>query len=217
MDFFNLPIRTKVGRVIPKNAFEEYTNTKEKKLFTDCILRISWTHKLSADTVNLKANDIQEIQVFKVELKQKSSIPKILEIIHKSIPYHIVFWVEHNQEAYISTASKHQHPTNNDVAVIDWIFTTDWFKINETPYSLNLKVSLDQIFKDLCLQISGRSDLQNETLNEVIHRQEKLERLNREIAKLKSAILKNKQFNKKVELNIKLRQLESEAEILKKS
>ena len=127
MDFFNLPSRTKVGRVVPKNAFDEYTNTKQKKLFIDCIQRITWTHKLSADTLNLDTKDIQEIQVFKVELKQKSDILKILEIINKSIPYHIVFWVEHNQEAYISTASKHPHPTNEDIAVIDWTFTSDWF------------------------------------------------------------------------------------------
>ena len=123
MDFFNLPLSTKVGRVVPKNAFDEYTNTKQKKLFIDCIQRITWTHKLSADTVNLDAKDIQEIQVFKIELKQKSDILKIAEIINKSIPYHIVFWVEYNREAYISTASKHPHPTNDDVAVIDWTFT----------------------------------------------------------------------------------------------
>ena len=62
MDFFNLPARAKVGRVVPKNAFDEYTNTKQKKLFTDCILRITWTHKLSADMLNLDTKDIQEIQ-----------------------------------------------------------------------------------------------------------------------------------------------------------
>ena len=67
MGFFNLPARTNVGRVVPKNAFDKFTNTKQKKLFTDSIQRISWTHKLSADTANLDAKDIQEIQVFKID------------------------------------------------------------------------------------------------------------------------------------------------------
>ena len=204
MDFFNLPARTKVGRIVPKNAFDEYTNTKQKKLFTDCIQRISWTHKLSADTVNLDAKDIQEIQVFKVELKQKSDILKILEIINKSIPYHIVFWVEHEQEAYISTASKHPHPTNDDVAVIDWTFTSDWFNKDDNSYTFNLKGSLNTVFKDLCVQLTGKPELGKQSLGSILKNQQEVDRLNKEISKLKSAISRSKQFNEKVELNQRL-------------
>lgn len=214
MDFFNLPSRTKVGRVIPKNSFDDYTNTKQKKLFRDCVKRISWTHKLSLDTVNLDAKDIQEIQVFKVELKQKSDILKILEIINKSIPYHIVFWVEHNQEAYISTASKHPHPTNNDVAVIDWTFTSDWFKKDNNSYVFNLKGSLDAVFKDLCVQITGKPDLGKQSLDAILKNQQEADRLKKEISKLKSAISKSKQFNEKVDFNIELQRVERELKSL---
>jgi len=217
MDFFNLPVRTKVGRVVPKNAFDEYTNTKQKKLFTDCIQRISWTHKLSADTVNLDAKDIQEIEVFKVELKQKSDILKILEIINKSIPYHIVFWVEHEQEAYISTASKHPHPTNNDVAVIDWTFTSDWFNKDDNSYTFNLKGSLDAVFKDLCVQLTGKPELGKQSLESILKNQQEVDRLEKEISKLKSAISRSKQFNEKVDLNLKLKTAQKELKATQES
>lgn len=210
MDFFNLPERTKVGRVVPKNAFDEYTNTKQKKLFTDCIQRISWTHKLSADTVNLDAKDIQEIQVFKVELKQKSDILKILEIINKCIPYHIVFWVEHDKEAYLSTASKHPHPTNEDVAVIDWTFTSDWFNKDDNSYAFNLKGSLDKVFKDMCVQITGKRELASQPLNIIVKKQQEVKRLNKEISNIESLIVRSKQFNKKVDLNLKLIKLKAD-------
>jgi hypothetical protein len=210
MDFFNLPARTKVGRVVPKNAFDEYTNTKQKKLFTDCILRISWTHKLSADTVNLYAKDIQEIQVFKIELKQKSDILKILEIINKSIPYHIIFWVEHGQEAYISTALKHLHPTNEDIAVIDWTFTSDWFNKADNSYAFNLKGSLDAVFKDLCVQLIGNPDLGKKSLDAILKNQQEIDRLKKEISKIKAAISRSKQFNEKVDLNLKLKTAKKE-------
>ena len=212
MDFFNLPLSTKVGRVVPKNAFDEYTNTKQKKLFIDCIQRITWTHKLSADTINLDSKDIQEIQVFKIELKQKSDILKISEIINKSIPYHIVFWVEYNREAYISTASKHPHPTNDDVAVIDWTFTSDWFNKDDNSYAFNLKESLDAVFKDLCIQLTGRKDLSNQSLSNILKNQKEEDRLIKTRKKLKSEILKCKQFNQKVELNIRLKSIEDELE-----
>lgn len=217
MDFFKLPSRTRVGRVVPKNAFDEYTNTKQKRLFTDCIQRISWTHKLSRDTVNLDAKDIQEIQVFKVELKQKSDIPKILEIINKSIPYHIVFWVEHDQEAYISTASKHLHPTNDDVAVIDWTFTSDWFIKEKNSYAFNLKGSLDAVFKDLCVQLTGKPELGKQSLGTILKDQQEISRLKKEISKLKSAISRSRQFNEKVDLNLKLKNTEKELRAIQES
>jgi hypothetical protein len=217
MNFFNLPGSTKFGRVVPKNAFDEYTNSKQKKLLTDCIQRITWTHKLSTDTLNLESKEIEEIQVFKVELKQKSDILKILEIINKSIPYHIVFWVEYEQEAYISTASKHSHPTNKNIAVIDWTFTTDWFIKDSTPISFNLKGTLDAIFKDLCVQISGKPELSKLPMATILQNQQEIDRLKKEIVRMKSAISKSNQFNKKVELNLKLKEAEKKLKSLKRT
>ncbi len=217
MDFFNLPARTKVGRVVPKNTFDEYTNTKQKKLFTDCIQRITWTHKLSADTTNLDTKDINEIQVFKVELKQRTDIPKILEIINKAIPYHLVFWVEHHQEAYISTASKHPHPTYDDAAVIDWTFTSDWFNIADNRYKFNLKGNLDAVFKDLCVQLTGKPELGKVSFDSILKNQQEVGRLKKEISKLKSAISKSKQFNEKVDLNLKLQRIQRELKAIQES
>ncbi len=205
MDFFNLPTQTKVGRVIPKNAFEAYTNSMQKKLFTEKVQRISWSHKIAPETANLDAKDIREIQLFKVELKEKSDISKVLEVINKAIPYHIVFWVEYDKEAYISTASKHAHPTNEDLSVIDWTFTSDWFFIEQNAYRLNLKGSLDAVFKDLCVQLTGRSDLSSQPLETILSNQQEAARLKKEIARLKSAISRSKQFNEKVALNLQLK------------
>ena len=214
MDFFDLQKRTLVGRVIPKNAFDAYTNTKQKKLFTDCIKRITWTHKLSPETVNLNGKDIKEIQVFKVELKKRSDISKVLEIVNKAIPYHLVFWTEFEDDAFISTASKHPHPTNGDIAVIDWVFSSDWFKKDQNFYKFNLKGNLDSTFKDLCVQLTGKSELADKPMEDILQNQQEIGRLKKEISKLKSAISKSKQFNQKVELNLELKKAEQELDKL---
>lgn len=216
MDFFNLPIRTKVGRIVPKNAFDDYIKTKLKKQFTDDIQRITWTHKLSRETLNLEGKDIKEIQVFKIELKEYTEIPKILEIINKSIPYHIVFWVEFNNQAYISTAAKHPHPTNDDISVIDWTFTSDWFSTNDNKYSFNLTNNLETVFKDLCVQLTGKTDLSKKSMSLILENQQETNRLENEINKLKSAISSSKQFNIKVELNMKLKKVEKELKEINK-
>ncbi|MFV0344751.1 MAG: DUF4391 domain-containing protein [Bacteroidales bacterium] len=210
MNMFNLPARTSVNRSVPKNAFDKYTNSKQKKSFTHYIQSISWTNKLSKATVNLSGKDIEEIQIFKIELKQKIAIPKLLEIIDRAIPYYIIFWLEYDGDAYISTAAKHPHPTNDDIAVIDRTFISEWFKIDNKPYVLNLKGTLDAVFKNLCVQLIERSDLEKESMNSILKNQQEEERLKKKIDRLKSAISKSNQFNEKVDLNIKLKMLETQ-------
>ena len=91
MSFFNLPKQTQVNKSIPKKTFDSYINSKQKKLFIDIIDKIKWTNKLSTETINLEGKEISEIQVFEIILRRKEDIEKLLEIIDKSIPYHIIF------------------------------------------------------------------------------------------------------------------------------
>lgn len=212
MDFFNLPNQSKVTRVIPKNAFDEYTSTKQKRLLTDLVLRITWTHKLSRETINLEAKEILEIQVFKVELKQKADISKILDIIDKAIPYHIVFWIEFNQQAYVSSALKHSHPNSDDISVIDWRFNCHWFNIDTNTYVFNLNKSIDAVFKNMCVQLTGKQLFDQKPFSLILKNEKEINRLENEIDRLKKSLRQAKQFNKKVELNI---ELQSKLELLK--
>jgi Fe-S cluster biosynthesis and repair protein YggX len=210
MDLFKLPATTRVNRVIPKNAFDAYTNTKQKKIFTDLISRIAWTHKLSPQTINLEAKEIKEIQVFHVELKTMAEVKPVLDIIDKSIPYHIIFLVEYNGQIYLSTSTKHPHPVNENNSVIDWTFKTEWFPITENGYTLVLKKSLDAVHHDFCIQISGQPTMSNKPIQELIEYKRRILTLEKEIVKLKTAITGCKQFNQKVELNIKLKTAENQ-------
>lgn len=214
MKLFDLPQTTVVSRLVPKNAFDAFTNTKQKKLFTDKVQRITWTNKLSSKTVNLDAKDIQEIQVFKVELKSRDEIPQVLNIIDKAIPYHIIFWVQYQGDIYLSTSSKHPHPVRENQSVIDWTFKSDWFDISKVEYTLNLKKSIDAVYKDLCVQISGKPELLSKSLSHIVQYQQQVYQIRKEIEKLKSNISSSKQFNEKVELNLKLKEMEKEFLVL---
>ena len=214
MDVFNLPNKTFFNRVIPKYAFDEQTNSKQKKLISDAIQRITWTNKLSPDTVNLPGKEIIEIQLFKIELKIKSDISKLIQIIDRAIPYPIIFWVQHNDIAYLSASSKHAHATNENIAIVDWTFTSEWFQIDECLFKINLKKDLDEVFKDFCEQLTGRENIKKQTLEEVQQNEQQISKLKKEIDSLKSAISKCKQFNKKVELNMALGKKETELETL---
>ena len=180
-----------------------------------CIRDSTWTNKLSVETINLEGEDIKELQLFKIELKTFSSIPQVLEIIDRSIPYAIIFSVHFKDNMYLSTSAKHAHPLNENRAVIDWTFSTSWFKNNTiTKYQLNLKRSLDAVYKDFCLQVSGKMQLQSKSLNVLVENEQQIHRLEKEIERLKSKIKKCKQFNQKVALNMELQGKERELEKL---
>jgi hypothetical protein len=217
MDFFDLPEKVKVNKVVPKNAFDSFTNSKQKQLFTDLIKRITWEYKISEATTNLPAKEIKEIQVFYVELKEKQEVKGILEIINKAIPYPIIFLVNWNNEFYFSTSTKHPHPINHNISVIDWTFNSEWLpKENINNFTLPLKKSLDFVYEGFCFQISGENKLNSTSLAELVEHQERQATLKTAIGQLEKKIKGTKQFNEKLELNQELNNLKKELATIEK-
>lgn len=209
MELFNLPNTTKVNRIVPKNAFDSYATARQKKLFSNLIARITWLYKLSPDTVNLSAGNIKEIQIFKVEVKAKEGLQALLDIIDKSIPYTIIFVVEEGEEVCLSTSSKHTNPANENNAVIDWTFKSQWFLKIENSYRLQLKQSLDAVYNDFCFQLSGANKA-SKSLDDLVQFKKRQDRLEREIMQLKGSIKTCKQYKIKVELNMNLKDKEKD-------
>lgn len=205
---FNLPKSTEVKNVLAKNYFDDYTNTRQKKIFTDKILRITLQNTISVDSVNLSGKEIEEIHIIEIELKEQLNLKTILNIMNRAIPYAIIFIIRFKDLIYISTSPKHINPISPTNAVIDYTFETDWMEKTALKLKIELRNNLDWIYQKFCEQfivtkISGKD------LPEIVDNQKKLDTGTRELEKLRNAISKCKQFNKKVELNLKLRELEN--------
>jgi len=170
--------------------------------------------KLSPETINLEAKEIKEIQIFKIELKVREEVQPLLDIINKAIPYNIIFIIEESDSIYLSTSTKHPHPVNNDNSVIDWTFKTSWFTQNENTYSLHLKKSLDAVYHDFCIQLSGKKSMAKKSLQDLVHYNKQIDTLEKEIIQLKKIIKNSKQYKYKVELNLLLKQRSKELKTL---
>lgn len=208
MAIFELPTRTIVNKVIPKNAFDGFTTSKQKKRFTDLIEKIRWANKLSSETTNLNGKEIKEIQVFEIDLKVEEDISDLVEIINKAIPYPIIFYISFQDKAYLSVSKKHSHPVNENSSVIDWTFLSKWIAKDKINYQLNLKQSLDFIYHDFCFQLSSKL-FQTTKVEDLVALEHNRTELQRKIQNLKAAISRSKQYNKKVELNIELQKIET--------
>src|ERR1700761_3638040 len=145
-----LPASTLVNRIIPKNAFDGFTNNRQKQLFSSQIERIRWTNKLSLETINLAGKIIKEIQVFEITLRSEVNIHTLLDVIDKAIPYPIIFQIQFGDKYQLRATSKHLNPLNENTAVIDWTFGSEWTSASD-KLSLPLEKTLDHIFFEACL------------------------------------------------------------------
>lgn len=199
-----LPTSTIVDKIVPKNSFDEYATTKQKKLLTSVVARIKWLHKLSNQTVNLQGKEVIEIQVFELELKEQTNINDLLLLINRVIPYPILFVIRFNEEVMYSISKKHTHPTNENQAVVDWTFSTSWKNVLEDEFEISLSNSLDSVFQEICFKISGKNQGKEKDIETLIAKEQQLKQLNYSIEKITASMNKCKQFNKKVELNRQL-------------
>ena len=210
MDLFNLPFNTIIRRFVAKSHFDSYTNSKQKAMFTNDISKIIWSNTLSTQTINLPHKDIEEIQIFNIELKAKKEIKNILEIIDRAIPYHIIFVVTYEEMVYLSASSKHASPLNDNKSVIDWVYCSPWINKAENKYHLKLKKDIDTIFFDFCSQLSQKKNPNIKDIVDLSNYNSKIFTLTKEIEQLKKKIQSCAQFNKKVEMNLILKDLEQQ-------
>lgn len=194
---FDLPINCKVNKFIPKNTFYDKVtiNSATKKDFINKIEKITWLYKLSDDTIGInKTDEVEEIQIFEVILKEKEVSKNVLKTIAKSIQYPILFILKYNNNFCYAI-------------LVEDLYITDLNKEIEFKFNaINLKVLYENIVK----QIINEED-NNNKFTDIIEQKNEQERIEKEIQKLKNAIKREKQFNRKVELNRKLNELKKES------
>lgn len=191
---FGLPQSTVLNMRLLKQSFYEKLGITApmKKVWTDDIQVIYWRHKIAATTTALaKGTEVEEIEVFEIQLK-KPELPKaVLQRIDKAIPYHILF--------VLSYAGKYQAWIGYEQRVY---YHTVW--VEADAFSIHLDgLNMDAVYQNLVRQIAGeileRNDAE-ESLQESVARQQQREKIQKQIAILKAKIRREKQPRKKFEL-----------------
>lgn len=197
-----LPKACVVDKFIPKKTFYEKVNILNsiKEEFTEKLSKIYWRYKVSEDTINVsKTDDVEEIEVFEIELREKYSCNNIIKTITKNIPYPILFYIKYENDF--------QYAIKYD----EEIFFSEWNKeINFTFNGLNIKMIYDNIVKTITNIDKSVNDLDSE-----IQKQNSISKLEKEVSKLESKIRSEKQFNIKVQYNEQITELKKKIEELK--
>ena len=219
MKLYKFPQQAKVDRLIPKNKFYEQgkANTKIEQLFVDQVENIRWAYKLASSTIHLQdQEDLKEIQIFRVKSRVEDLDVSILSFIDKLILTPIVFEVIYQDKVKVVATYKRLNQADKTKAVIGQYYASGWLEdVDRVELPLYLKLAdLYEHFIAQILPIALSQDQENDdesvSIELKLQKAQQLESLQKQLDKLKSKLKNERQFNRKVELNKKVSELESQ-------
>ncbi len=212
-----LPKTTEFNKRIPKQKFyDNLTVTPAlKKVFIDQIKTIYWRNKIAASTTNLAPGTaVTELEVFEVKLNSQILDDSFMRQIDKEIPYHILFILEYEGK-YKAVIGYKEESGGNTAFKVNRYYSTEWMDEDALPLKLE-GLSMDSVYENFVRQIAG-DKLQTdsgESLKESVERDEKKKQLEKQISVLENKMRREKQLNRRMEMNAELKKLRRSLEVL---
>lgn len=207
------PKQAAFGRTLPKSKIYEHAgvNARLKELFVQQVEQITWQYKLAPETINLPAPPgVPEIQVFSIQLKTPELHSDVLRCIDGAIPFPIVFELAFDGRTQVTAAYKRPNEADASRWVLSDYFTSDWLPTNSKRAAMSVALHLGALYEQLLHRLIPLTARPQETLTELVARVEQAQAKQREVDKASARLAKEKQFNRKVEINAQLRQLKQE-------
>lgn len=189
-----LPENAFVNKFIAKNKFYNRVSLSSKlqSEFTKKIQKITWKYKLAEDTIGIsKTENVTEIQIFEIELKQQVIPKNVLKIIDKSIPYQILYIFTYKDDIAYGITLKEKNSVQN-------YYFTEW---NQEIHFNFTGIDLEKVYQKLIKAFITNEAKSQNSFTDIIDVDNKIKSLEIDISALETKIRKEKQFNRKVELN----------------
>ena len=217
MKLYKFPQQAKVNQLIPKNKFYEQgkANTKIEQLFVDQVENIRWAYKLASSTIHLQdQEDLKEIQIFRVKSRVEDLDVSVLSFIDKLILTPIIFEVVYQDKVKVVASYKRLSQVDKTKAVIGQYYASEWL-VDHDRIDLPIYLKLADLYEHFIAQIlpiASNKDLENDdesvSIELQLQKAQQLESLQKQLDKLKSKLRNEKQFNRRVELNKQLQNLQ---------
>lgn len=230
-----IPLNSRVDKRIPKKTFFDnaLVSSSDKKLIQEAVDELQWIAALKPSNIAVKAfkNDVreyEEIAVISVRLKTETKSFKLAQIIHRAIPYPVFLIISSPEGIAVSLAHKRWAQGSKEKFVIEDFYKTQLdLDANEVcvkkfVQSLGLSgldknnlydfyqawisrlIALDTscitgIFKLISAEESpqtAKAALENHA------------KLTAELSLLRSQVAREKQISKRVNLNLKIKEIE---------
>lgn len=214
---FAWPKQAAVGRPLSKAKIYEHARPGAalRALFVAQVEQITWAYKLAPESLNLPAKPgVPEIEVFEIALKTPNLDSAVARCIDRAIPYPILF--ELSFAGRVQAMAAFKRPSEADAAqwVVSDYFASDWIP-EATPRSpLPMALDLATLYEQLLRPLIPLRPRPAEGLREQIDRLATLRKTQAAERALAARMEREKQFNRKVELNAQLRTIRNQLDAL---
>ncbi|WPA27668.1 DUF4391 domain-containing protein [Klebsiella quasipneumoniae] len=215
--FINYPKQAFFGRTLPKNKIYEHSgaNTRLKDLFVEQVEQIVWQYKLAPETINLPARPgVPELQIFSIQLKTLELNMDVLRCIDGAVQFPVIFELSFDERTKVIAAYKRPNESDASRWVLSDYFATAWLSSDYERAAMPLALDLGSLYEQVLHRLIPMPARPLETLADLVSRVELVAAKQREVEKAASRLAKEKQFNRKVEINAHLRRLKNELEEL---
>jgi hypothetical protein len=233
-----LPADTRVERRVPKKLLLEQgaPTAADKRQIQDGIEELAWVAALKPNNIGVpvfrdEVREYLEIAVVTAMLRSAAKTARLTELIHRAIPYPLVLVTAQDDGVSLSLAHKRWSQGEKGAVVIEDVRRTaplrpDSLAPNEQAFLVSIALSglpthdlyalyqgwLDRVTALEAATISGAFAVPD-TAEHADGQREALAnhaRLQRDIARLRTQAQREKQVNRRVELNLAIKRLETE-------
>ncbi len=234
----SIPPDARLDQRVPKKLLldQDIPTAADKRQIQDGIEEIIWVVALKPTNIGVLVfrdgvREYLEIAVLTVRFRTATKPPRLIELIHRAIPYPVLLVAEHGETVSLSLAHKRWSQGEIGKVVIEDVrrtvpFRTEMPTTEESLFLASLALSglpsrnlftlyqgwLDRVAALEATQITGaftppdsadRATALRDSLDDHA-------RLQRDIVILRAQAEKEKQLNRRVELNLKIKRLEAE-------
>jgi len=229
-------------KIDKKQVFEEaQLKTRDKKIFTKNIEKITWSYYLKPEILNIpsykdETRVYDEIEIIEIQLREFSKINRIADILLRFIPYPILLIFEYDTRIRIYASHIREHGSDSTKITLDdnyGMIYTDWINLEQldklsTELIENLKLknlnntNILELYKDIYNAIliynGSRIKKAKSTVSpkEIKEKLDLIRKYEYEISLNKNQIKEETNFSAKMKLNSKNKKLKDKIkEIIK--
>lgn len=232
-----LPSDSQVNQRVPKKILLEYgaPTAADKRLINDGIEELFWLAALKPTTIGVpeyrdEVREYLEIALLRLTLRATAKVIRLVELIHRAIPYPLLLLTEQGERLGLSAAHKRWSQGEEGKTVLEgeivaaewdteydgerWPAFRDALALGKQPRTNLYLLYQSWIDTLLALQAARLTGTFSAALNaeHAALRHDALQectRLDAEIARLRAAASKEKQMARRVELNLELKRIEA--------
>jgi hypothetical protein len=207
---YQFPASAKFSRVLNKERFYAgaRNHRKLKSLFTDQVARVRWAYKLAPETINIPATaEVPEIEVITIDVNGNELDQAVLLAIDKMIPNPTIHEIHCGSRVKQTAAYKRASEADSKAWVISHYATGPWQPSDAVRRPLPQSLNLGMLYASLLRSMMDVPALDGESLRAHVERHGEILALRRDAERIAKKISTEKQFNRRVELNSRLREV----------